>query len=47
MLKKVKADENPTVTEDELESIIDTMEEEGVLDAEDADLIQDQLFQRF
>ena len=40
MLKSVKADENPTVTEDELESIIDTMEEEGVLDAEDADLIQ-------
>ncbi len=40
MLKRVKADDNPTVTEDELESIIDTMEEEGVLDAEDADLIQ-------
>ncbi|MBQ2864660.1 MAG: HlyC/CorC family transporter [Clostridia bacterium] len=40
MLKRVKADENPTVTEDELESIIDTMEEEGVLDSEDADLIQ-------
>ena len=40
MLKRVKSDDNPTVTEDELESIIDTMEEEGVLDAEDADLIQ-------
>ena len=31
---------NPTVTEDELESIIDTMEEEGVINSEDADLIQ-------
>lgn len=40
LLKRIKADENPTVTEDELESIIDTMEEEGVLNAEDADLIQ-------
>ena len=33
-------DEKVTVTEDELETIIDTMEEEGVIDAEDADLIQ-------
>ncbi len=31
---------SPTVTEDELESIIDTMEEEGVIDSENADLIQ-------
>ena len=30
----------PTVTEDELESIIDTMEEEGVIDSDDAELIQ-------
>lgn len=30
----------PTVTEDELESIIDTMEEEGVINSEDASLIQ-------
>ena len=30
----------PTVTESELESIIDTMEEEGVIDADDADLMQ-------
>ena len=30
----------PTVTEDELESIIDTMEEEGVIDPNDASLIQ-------
>lgn len=38
-LKGIK-DKNisPTVTEDELESIIDTMEEEGVLKSEDADL---------
>ncbi len=40
LLKKVKADDNPTVTEDELGSIIDTMEEEGVLDSKDADLFQ-------
>lgn len=39
LLRKVKND-NPTVTEDELESIIDTMEEEGVLDAKDADIFQ-------
>lgn len=41
-LKKVKkVDYNtPTVTEDELESIIDTMHEEGVINEEDADLIQ-------
>lgn len=32
--------QNPTITEDELESIIDTMEEEGVINSEDADLIQ-------
>lgn len=30
----------PTVTEDELESIIDTMEEEGVINSDDAELIQ-------
>lgn len=30
----------PTVTEDELESIIDTMQEEGVIDSDDANLIQ-------
>lgn len=40
MLKKMKNEDNPTVTEDELGSIIDTMEEEGVLDSEDADLFQ-------
>ena len=33
-------EESHTVTEDELESIVDTMEEEGVLDAENADMIQ-------
>ena len=39
MLKNKKNDE-PTVTEDELEDIINTMEDEGVIDSEDADLIQ-------
>ncbi len=33
-------DNDPTVTEDELETIIDTMEEEGVINSDDADLIQ-------
>lgn len=37
---KSKNDDTPTITEDELESIIDTMEEEGVIDSDDADLIQ-------
>lgn len=38
--KKIKADDTPTVTEEELESIIDTMEEEGVIDESNADIIQ-------
>jgi len=38
--KKQNVDVNPTVTEDELESIIDTMTEEGVIDSEEADLLQ-------
>lgn len=37
---KTKSDDTPTVTEDELESIIDTMQEEGVIDSDDAELIQ-------
>lgn len=37
---KKKHDTQPTVTESELETIIDTMEEEGVIDSDDADLIQ-------
>ena len=37
---KSKDESTPTVTEDELESIIDTMQEEGVIDSDDADLIQ-------
>jgi len=37
---KSKDDATPTVTEDELESIIDTMQEEGVIDSDDAELIQ-------
>lgn len=39
MVKK-NEEVTPTVTESELESIIDTMEEEGVIDADDADLMQ-------
>lgn len=38
--KNVKIEENPTVTEDELESIIDTMEDEGVISSYNADIIQ-------
>ena len=41
--KKIKnsgTDDSPTVTEGELESIIDTMEEEGVIDHENADIMQ-------
>lgn len=39
--KKKKEDtESPTVTEDELESIIDTMEEEGVIDHNNKEIIQ-------
>lgn len=42
-LRRAKTTDNPTVTEHELESIIDTMEEEGVIASEDADLIQNVL----
>lgn len=38
--KKNKQKNNVTVTEDELESIIDTMEEEGVLEKDEAEMIQ-------
>ena len=39
--KKVKTDEDePTVTENELETIIDTMEEEGVIDKDNAEMMQ-------
>lgn len=34
------AEQSPTVTENELESIIDTMEEEGVIDKDNAEIIQ-------
>ena len=40
MVKNKNDDASPTVTESELESIIDTMEEEGVIDSDDADLMQ-------
>ena len=38
--KNDKKDEDVTVTEDELETIIDTMEEEGVLEDDETDIIQ-------
>lgn len=39
--KKTKGEEDePTVTENELESIIDTMEEEGVIDKDNAEIMQ-------
>ena len=38
--KKASKDVNVTVTEDELENIIDTMEEEGVLEDDESDIIQ-------
>ena len=40
LLKKSQQKAKPQVTEEELESIIDTMEEEGVIDKKDADIIQ-------
>ena len=39
-LKKVELSSEPTVTEDELESIIENMEEEGVLDENNVNLLQ-------
>ena len=38
--KKNENDSTPTVTENELESIIDTMEEEGVIDHDDKEILQ-------
>ena len=38
-LKKNSNDSEPTVTEDELESIVETMEDEGVIDEQNADMI--------
>ncbi len=38
--KNKDADKAPTVTENELESIIDTMQEEGVIDQDNAQLLQ-------
>lgn len=40
LVLRKKQVEEPTITEDEFESIVDTMEEEGVLDSENADMIQ-------
>ena len=38
--RKQKEGSQPTVTEDELETIIDTMSEEGVINQEEADILQ-------
>lgn len=40
LLWKNKVEENPSVTEEELESIIDTVEDEGVIDEDKCELIQ-------
>lgn len=40
VLKNNKDNIEPTITEDDLESIVDTMEEEGVIDSENAEMIQ-------
>ncbi len=40
---KDRADDEPTVTEEELSSIIDTVEEEGVIDEEQGELLQSAL----
>ena len=37
--KKTKVDKSPTVTEDELENIVETMEDEGVIDEQNAEMI--------
>ena len=37
--KRVKEDKTPTVTEDELENIVETMEDEGVIDEQNAEMI--------
>ena len=39
LLKKETAKHKPTVTEDELETIVETMEDEGVIDEQNADII--------
>ena len=40
LLKNNHNTPEPTITEDDLESIVDTMEEEGVIDSENADMLQ-------
>ena len=40
VLKTDKSAVEPTITEDDLESIVDTMEEEGVIDSNNADMLQ-------
>lgn len=39
LVKKTEGKQKPTVTEDELETIVETMEDEGVIDEENADII--------
>ena len=39
LIKKTEGKQKPTVTEDELETIVETMEDEGVIDEENADII--------
>ncbi len=42
-MRRSKTDNTPQVTEEELESIIETMEDEGVIENEDAELMQNAL----
>lgn len=37
--KKIKKENTPTITEDELENIVETMEDEGVIDEQNAEII--------
>ncbi|MBQ8468135.1 MAG: HlyC/CorC family transporter [Clostridia bacterium] len=40
MLRKTSKDTEPTITEDDLENIVDTMAEEGVIDSNNAEMLQ-------
>ena len=40
MLRKTQKDNEPTITEDDLENIVDTMAEEGVIDSDNAEMLQ-------
>lgn len=43
LVDRIKAPEGPSVTEDDIESLIDTVEDEGVLDEDQCDLLQSAL----